>query len=138
MARIAIEFIFELNTTVVIPYLQAAMYSFVYHLNTIIIALYYKEKSISLTNKKIGSTIPDPRKRVVKGVGDKAQYEKMRWIITKENNRRNFQSKNSQLLMFTLAKEVIFSSTRPKSVCGKSIDFLSQPREMLLPKQLNE
>ena len=78
MARIAIEFIFELNTTIVIPYLQAAVYSFVYHLNTIIIALYYKEKSISLTNKKIGSTIPDPRKRVVKGVGDKAQYEKMR------------------------------------------------------------
>lgn len=50
MARIAIEFIFELNTTIVIPYLQAAVYSFVYHLNTIIIALYYKEKSISLTN----------------------------------------------------------------------------------------
>ena len=58
MARIAIEFIFELNTRRDIPYLQAAMYSFVYHLNTIIIALYCKEKSISLTNKKIGSTIP--------------------------------------------------------------------------------
>ena len=58
MARIAIEFIFELNTRREIPYLQAAMHSFVYHLNTIIIALYCKEKSISLTNKKIGSTIP--------------------------------------------------------------------------------
>ena len=60
MARIAIEFIFELNTRREIPYLQAAilLYYFVYHLNTIIIALYCKEKSISLTNKKIGSTIP--------------------------------------------------------------------------------
>ena len=39
----------ELNTRREIPYLQAAMYYFVYHINTI--ALYWEERPTSLMNE---------------------------------------------------------------------------------------
>ena len=43
------EFLFELNTGRKIPYLQATMYYFGYHINTI--ALYWEEKPTSLINE---------------------------------------------------------------------------------------
>ena len=49
MVRIDMEFLFELNTRREIPYLQANMSYFVYHINTI--ALYWEEKLTSLMNE---------------------------------------------------------------------------------------
>ena len=46
---IAHEWDVELNTRREIPYLQATMYYFVYHINTI--ALYWEEKPTSLMNE---------------------------------------------------------------------------------------
>ena len=46
---IAHEWGAELNTRREIPYLQATMYYFVYHINTI--ALYWEEKPTSLMNE---------------------------------------------------------------------------------------
>ena len=46
---IAHEWDVELNTRSEIPYLQATMYYFVYHINTI--ALYWEEKPTSLMNE---------------------------------------------------------------------------------------
>ena len=48
-AGVDMEFLFELNTRREIPYLQATMYYFVYHINTI--ALYWEGKPTSLTNE---------------------------------------------------------------------------------------
>ena len=48
------EFLFELNTGRKIPYLQATMYYFGYHINTI--ALYWEEKPTSLINENKEST----------------------------------------------------------------------------------
>ena len=49
MVRIDMEFLFELNMRREIPYLQANMSDFVYHINTI--ALYWEEKLTSLMNE---------------------------------------------------------------------------------------
>ena len=68
------EFPFELNTRREISYLQATMYYFVYHINTI--ALYWQEKSILFVNGNKG--IENPRMEVLKFVGVKAQDEKLR------------------------------------------------------------
>ena len=56
-ARVDMKFLFELNTRREIPYLQATMYYFVYHINTI--ALYWEEKPTSLVMKINESTIPE-------------------------------------------------------------------------------
>ena len=55
----------ELNTRREIPYLQAAMYYFVYHINTI--ALYWEEKPTSLINEN--KRIDNPRITIVECVG---------------------------------------------------------------------
>ena len=47
----------ELNTRREIPYLQATMYYFVYHINTV--APYWEEKATSLMNENDESTIPE-------------------------------------------------------------------------------
>ena len=47
----------ELNTKREIPYLQATMYYFVYHIN--IIALYREEKPTSVMNKNNESSISE-------------------------------------------------------------------------------
>ena len=48
-ARVDMEFLFELNTRRKIPHLQAIMYYFVYHINTV--TLYWEEKPTSLINE---------------------------------------------------------------------------------------
>ena len=71
----------ELNTISEIPYLEANMYYFVYHINTI--ALNWRENSTFSTNEN--KRIDNPRTKLVKSVGDKVQYEKKkRWITTKQ------------------------------------------------------
>ena len=68
---IAHELDVELNTRKKILYLQATMYYFVYYGNTI--ALHWQEKQTS-ENK----TVDNPRIKIVKSVGAKAQDETMR------------------------------------------------------------
>ena len=55
----------ELNTRREIPYLQATIYYFVYHINTI--ALYWEEKPTSLMNEN--KWIDNPRITIVECVG---------------------------------------------------------------------
>ena len=62
---IAHEWDVELNTRREIPYLQATMYYFVYHINTI--ALYWQEKPTSLMNEN--KWIDNPRITIVECVG---------------------------------------------------------------------
>ena len=62
---IAHEWDVELNTRREIPYLQATMYYFVYHINTI--ALYWEEKPTSLMNEN--KWIDNPRITIVECVG---------------------------------------------------------------------
>mgnify|MGYP006963853548 CR=1 FL=1 len=54
---IAHEWDAELNSRKESSYLQATMYYFVYHIDTI--SLYWQEKSTLLTNENKGSTIPE-------------------------------------------------------------------------------
>ena len=66
----------ELNTRREIPYLQANIYYFVYHINTIgPIAVYKQEKSTLLTNEN--KRIDNPRIKIKKCVDAEAQDEKM-------------------------------------------------------------
>ena len=62
---IAHEWGAELNTRREIPYLQATMYYFVYHINTI--AFYWQEKPTSLMNEN--KWIDNPRITIVECVG---------------------------------------------------------------------
>ena len=62
---IAHEWDVELNTRREISYLQATMYYFVYHINTI--AFYWQEKSTLLMNEN--KRIDNPRIQIVKCVG---------------------------------------------------------------------
>ena len=62
---IAHEWDVQLNTRREIPYLQATMYYFVYHVNTI--ALYWEEKPTSLMNEN--KWIDNPRIKIVECVG---------------------------------------------------------------------
>ena len=55
----------KLNMSRKIPYLQATMYYFVYHINTI--ALYWEEKPNSLMNEN--KRIDNPRITIVECVG---------------------------------------------------------------------
>ena len=75
----------ELNTIREISHLQKTMYYFVYHINTIV--LYWQEKSTLLVNEN--KRIDNPRIKIVKCVGVKAQDGNMLWITTKTNNGPN-------------------------------------------------
>ena len=69
--------------------------------------------------------------------------EKMRWIITKKNNKHTFHSKKFLVIDFVLTDRRNISRTVPKSASGNStslapaVDCCSQPREMPLAKPLN-
>ena len=94
----------ELNTRSEIPYLEANMYYFVFHINTI--ALNRREKSTFSTNEN--KRINNPRTKLVKCVGDKAQYEKKKKIAEslQNNSGRIFNIQNCQLLTFSLLIEI--------------------------------
>ena len=126
----------ELNTRTEIPYLQATMYYFVYHRNTI--ALYGEEKPTSFMNEN--KWIDNPRTTIVECVGANSQDGKMCWImITKTRMVVIFNLQNSHLLTLSLPTEEVFQvngQNRPVANLPV-VDFHSQPREMLTPKPLN-
>ena len=102
----------ELNTRREISYLQAAVYYFVYHINTI--AFYWQEKSTLLMNENRQS--PNTNRKVHWRIQD----ENMRWITTKTNNGPNFQYTKFSVIELVLTNRRNHSGTRPKSACGKS------------------
>lgn len=65
-------FLFELNTRREVPYLEAIMYYFVCHINTI--AFHWQEKSTLLKNEN--KRIDHPPIKIVKCVGAKAHDKK--------------------------------------------------------------
>ena len=86
--RAANEWDVELKTQGEIPYLQATMCYFVYHINTI--ALFQQEKPTSLMNEK--KWINKHRIAIVQYISANSQDGKMHWImIIKNNNGHNFQ-----------------------------------------------
>ena len=125
---IAHEWYVELNTRREIPYLQATMYYFVYHINTI--ALYWEEKPTSLMNKNKG--IDNPRITIVECVGFDSCEGKMLWIIIikKKNNGRNFQFTKFSFIDFFLTNRRSLSGKRPNRPIANLpvVDFHSQPR----------
>ena len=107
----------ELNTRREIPYLQATMYYFVYHITTI--ALYWEEKPTSFINEK--KWIDNPRITIVKCVGANSWDGKMRWVmITKTTMVVIFDSKKFSFIDFVLTDRRSLSGKRPKSANGKS------------------
>ena len=105
---IAHEWDGELNTRREISYLQATMYYFVYHINTM--ALYWQEKSTLLMNEN--ERIDNPNKDC-KG-RYRTQDENMRWVTTKTNNGPNFHYTVNELVVTDRRN---LSGTRPKSAC---------------------
>ena len=89
------EFLFELNTRREIPYLQATMYCFVYHVNTK--ALYWQEKPTSSMNEN--KLIDNPQMTIEECVSANSYDGKMRWIsIIKTTMVVIFNLQNSHLL----------------------------------------
>ena len=95
----------ELNTRREISYLQASMYYFVYHINKI--ALYWQEKSTFIMNES--KSIDNPRIKIVKSVGAKAQDVKMRWIITKTTMGVVFSSPTKEIGTWQIFQWSIFA-----------------------------
>ena len=125
----------ELNARREIPYLQATMYYFFYHINTI--ALYWQEKPTSLMNEN--KWIDNPQITIVKCVGANSYDGKMRWImITKTTMVVIVNLPNSHLLTLSLPTEVFQINGQNQLVANLPVvDFHSQPKEMPTPKPLN-
>ena len=131
---IAHEWDVELNTRREISYLQATMYYFVYHINTI--AFYWQEKSTLLMNEN--KRIDNPRIQIVKCVG----ALKMKTCVEslqKQTMGLIFNIQNFQLLNWSLPTEEIIQVTGQNRPVANLpvVNFRSQPREMPLPKPLN-
>ena len=115
----------ELNTRRGTPGLQAIKYYFVYFINT-----------FAFTDKKRNkwmNELTTEKKRIqnqLSAGGTKVQDEKLRRIISKTNDGRNFQFTESSVIAFFRA-------------CGRpmenlsAVDFCSQPQEIPLPKPTN-
>ena len=118
-----------------IPYLQATMYYFVYHINTI--ALHWEEKPTSLMNEN--KWVDNPRITIVECVGADSEDRKTRWImITKTTMVVIFNEQNSHLLTLPLPTEVFHVNGQYRLVANLPVvDSHSQSREMLTPKPLN-
>ena len=111
------KFLFELNTRIEIPYQQATMYYFVYHINTV--ALYWEEKPTSLMNEN--KWIDNPRVTIVRCVCANPSDGKMRRImITKTKMVVIFQFSKFSFIEFVLIERRSLSGKRPKSARGKS------------------
>ena len=116
-ARVDMKFLFELNTRIEIPYQQATMYYFVYHINTV--ALYWEEKPTSLMNEN--KWIDNPRVTIVGCVSANPSDGKMRRImITKTKMVVIFQFSKFSFIEFVLIERRSLSGKRPKSARGKS------------------
>ena len=102
------KFLFELNTRIEIPYQQATMYYFVYHINTV--ALYWEEKPTSLMNEN--KWIDNPRVTIVGCVSANPSDGKMRRIMITKTK--------FLFIEFVLIERRSLSGKRPKSARGKS------------------
>ena len=112
---IAHEWDVELNTRRKIPYLQATMYYFVYHINIIA----WEEKPTSLMNEN--EWIENPRITIVECVG--ANYSNGKKCIEsllQNNNGLNFQFTKFSFSDFVLTDRRSLSGEQPKSASGKS------------------
>ena len=106
----------ELNTRREIPYIQATMYYFVYHMNTL--ALYWEEKPTWLMNEN--KWIDNPRITIEECVGANPWDGKMALNHDyKNNNGRNFQFKNLSFIDFCLINRRSLSGKRSKSASDK-------------------
>ena len=114
---IAHEWDVQLNTRREIPYLQATMYYFVYHINTI--ALYWEEKRTSLMNENKWVDNSRKSKRRVRW------RSLLRWKNAlnhdyKNNNGRNFRFTKFSFIDFILTDRRSLSGKQPKSASSKS------------------
>ena len=127
----------KLNTIREILHLQATMYYFVYHMNTI--ALYWEEKPTSLMNEN--RWIGNPWiTGIVECVGTKSLDGKMRWVmITKSTMVVIFNLQNYHLMTLSLLTEEVFQvNGQNRPVANLQVfNFHSQPRKMPTPKPLN-
>ena len=103
----------ELNTRREISYLQATMYNFVHHINTI--ALFWLEESTLLMNEN--KRIDNPQIKIGKCLA----HSRIKQALNhhKINNGRNCQYYKFLVINLGLADRNL-SGTRPKSACGKS------------------
>ena len=101
----------ELNTRREIPYLQATMYYFVYHINTN--TLYWQEKPTSSMNKN--KWINNPPVTIVTLKMEKYVEP---WLQT--NNGCNFQFTKFSFIDFVLTDRRSLSGKWPKSASGRS------------------
>ena len=107
----------ELITRREIPYLQATMYYYVYHINTI--AFYWQEKpTLSMNeNRRISSF----RVKIVQCVGAKAKDKKSALNHDyKNNDGRHFQLTKLSFIDFVPTDRRNPSGNRQKLACGKS------------------
>ena len=120
----------KLNTKREIPYLQATMNYFAYHINTI--ALYWQEKPTSSMNEN--EWIDNPRITIVECVGANSQDEKIRCImITKTSMVVIFNLQNSHLLTLSLLTDEVFQ------VDGQNLYWFSSPsRKVWTSLSVNE
>ena len=127
----------KLNTRREILHLQATMYYFVYHMNTI--ALYWEEKPTSLMNEN--RWIGNPWiTGIVECVGTKSLDGKMCWVmITKTTMVVIFNLQNYHLMTLSLLTEEVFQvNGQNRPVANLQVfNFHSQPRKMPTPKPLN-
>ena len=107
----------KLNTRTEIAYLQATMYYFVYHINTI--ALYSEDKPTSLMNEN--KWINNPQITIIECIW----HWLLRWKNAlnhdyKNNNGRNFQFTKFSFIDFVLTNRGSLTGKQPKSASGKS------------------
>ena len=76
--------------------------------------------------------IHNPRKKVIRCIGNKVQdeknvlnhYKNKQWAFNLQNNFKiTFNLQNTQIVTFSSAIERIFLGTRAKSFCDKSFNF---------------
>ena len=127
----------KLNTRREILHLQATMYYFVYHMNTI--ALYWEEKPTSLMNEN--RWIGNPWiTGIVECVGTKSLDGKMCWVmITKTTMVVIFNLQNYHFMtLFLLTEEVFQVNGQNQPGANLQVfNFHSQLRKMSTPKPLN-
>ena len=112
--RAANEWDVELKTQGEIPYLQATMCYFVYHINTI--ALFQQEMPTSLMNEK--KWINKHRITIVQYISANSQDGKMHWIMIIKNNNGHTMG-NKAPTIENCEGLTIHSSTWPRGAKGE-------------------
>ena len=68
----------------------------------------------------------NPRKKVVKRVGEKGQDEKMRWIITETEKGRNFLFTKFSVDFFLTERKYFHVKDKNKPLLRKKIEFFKE------------